>query len=380
MAIVTRRTRAGTHTRQGAGMTTGSRVRILFVAFAFLLSLPWVGQSRVLPDHDYAALAKVVIDQVVVPAYAEHAQAAQRLGPAIERHCMGAAAADAVAVHAAFGEAMDAWQRAWPFAFGPVMRGAGRARITFWPGRPGSAARQIRAALRTRDDALLDPKQLAGKSVAVKDFQALERLLYEVPRDAYTCGFAEAIARYQSKLAAEVLDAWIREGGFRHAALSAGGDSDEYADDSEVARDLMRALTESLEAVIAQKLELPLGESAAKAKPKRAESWRSERSLRNVVLNLESMRALVETPGGFGDLVTAHGEGALAGSLRDGFAAAVSKARSVTRPLRAAVSDPGERAKLLDLLQSLRTLRALVTGPLSRATGILVGFNSQDGD
>ena len=380
MAIVTSRTRAGTHTRQGAGMTTGSRVRIRFVAFAFLLSLPWAGQSRVLPDHDYAALAKVVIDQVVVPAYAEHAQAAQRLGPVIERHCMGAAAADAVAVHAAFGEAMDAWQRAWPFAFGPVMRGAGRARIAFWPGRPGSAARQMRAALRTRDDALLDPKQLAGKSVAVKDFQALERLLFEVPRDAYTCGFAEAIARYQSKLAAEVLDAWIREGGFRHAALSAGGDSDEYADDSEVARDLMRALTESLEAVIAQKLELPLGESAAKAKPKRAESRRSERSLRNVVLNLESMRALVETPGGFGDLVTAHGEGALAGSLRDGFAAAVSKARSVTRPLRAAVSDPGERAKLLDLLQSLRTLRALVTGPLSRATGILVGFNSQDGD
>ena len=123
MAIVTRRTRAGTHTRQRAGMTTGPGVRIRFVAFAFLLSLPWAGQSGVLPDHDYAALAKAVIDQVVVPAYAEHAQAAQRLGPVIERHCMGAAAADAVAVHAAFGETMDAWQRAWPFAFGPGIIG-----------------------------------------------------------------------------------------------------------------------------------------------------------------------------------------------------------------------------------------------------------------
>ena len=44
------------------------------------------------------------------------------------------------------------------------------------------------------------------------------------------------------------------------------------------------------------------------------------------------------------------------------------------------MSNPGERQKVRGLLQSLRTLRALVTGPLSRATGILVGFNSQDGD
>ena len=48
--------------------------------------------------------------------------------------------------------------------------------------------------------------------------------------------------------------------------------------------------------------------------------------------------------------------------------------------MRDAVTDPDERAKLLDLLRSLHALRALVTGPLSRAAGILVGFNAQDGD
>ena len=97
-------------------------------------------------------------------------------------------------------------------------------------------------------------------------------------------------------------------------------------------------------------------------------------------MNLESMRAMVETPGGFADLVAAHGAGALADDLRSGFAGAVSRAASVNRPLRDAVTDPDERAKLLDLLRSLHALRALVTGPLSRAAGILVGFNAQDGD
>ena len=142
----------------------------------------------------------------------------------------------------------------------------------------------------------------------------------------------------------------------------------------------MRVLSESLEGIIAQKLEAPLGENATKTKPKRAESWRSERSMRNVVLNIESIRALVETPGGFADLVAVHGESELADSLRNGLADAASKAREVAQPLKDAVLDPGERPKLLDLLGSLRALRALVTGPLSRATGLLVGFNSQDGD
>ena len=372
MAVATRPTRADA--------TVASRTRIRFLAFMLLCSLPWAVQPAVLPDSDYAALTKAVIDQAVVPAYVEHARAMRQLGPAIERYCMGDSAADVAAVRAAFGESMDAWQRAWPFGVGPVMRGAGRARIAFWPGRPGSAARQMRKVLRTRDESLLDPGQLAGKSVAVKDLQALERLLFDVPRDAYTCGLAGAIARYQSNLAEEIVHEWTKEGGFRQAVIAAGAASDEYADDAEAARDVMRVLSESLDAVIAQKLEAPLGESAAKAKPKRAESWRSERSMRNIVLNIESIRALVETSGGFADLVTAHGESELADSLRNGLANAESNARAVVEPLRDAVSDPGERAKVLDLLASLRALRAQVTGPLSRATGLLVGFNSQDGD
>ena len=304
----------------------------------------------------------------------------RRLGPAIERHCMGdsavdvaavdvaavdVAAVDVAAVRAAFGEAMDAWQRVWPFGLGPVMRGAGRARIAFWPGRPGSAARQMRKALRTRDESLLDPGQLAGKSVAVKDLHALERLLFDVPRNAYTCGLAGAIARYQSNLAEEIVHEWTKEDGFRQAVIAAGAASDEYADDAEAARDMMRVLSESLDAIIAQKLEAPLGESVAKAKPKRAESWRSERSMRNIVANIASIRALVETSGGFADLVTAHGESELADSLRSGFADAESKARAVVEPLRDAVSVPGHGRTRWPVVVGILRAMAAATNPAS---------------
>ena len=158
-------------------MSAAPRTRRGLLFLVFLCLFPWAGQSAPLPDHDYATLARAAIDRVVVPAYAGHARAMRGLGPAIERHCMGDSAEDDEAVRAAFDEAMDAWQRAWPFGIGPVMRGAGRARIAFWPGRPGSATRQMRKVLRTRDESLLDPGVLAAKSVAIKDLQALERLL-----------------------------------------------------------------------------------------------------------------------------------------------------------------------------------------------------------
>ena len=200
-------------------MTIASRISTGLVALVITCSLPGMALSGVLPDHDYAALARAAIDQVVVPAYAEHARAMRGLGPAIERHCTRDSAEDDEAVRAAFDEAVDAWQRAWPFGIGPVMRGAGRARIAFWPGRPGSAARQMRKVLRTRDESLLVPGVLAGKSVAIKDLQALERLLFSVPRDAYTCALAGAIGRYQSILAEEILHRWTKEGGFRQVGV-----------------------------------------------------------------------------------------------------------------------------------------------------------------
>ena len=196
MTVRTTQVRAGAHTRPRGGVPGASRTWRQSLVLALLCSFPWAGQSDVLPDSEYAAFAKAVIDQVVVPAHIEHARAMRRLGPAIERHCMGDSAVDVAAVRAAFGEAMDAWQRVWPFGLGPVMRGAGRARIAFWPGRPGAVARQMRKVLRTRDERLLDPGKLAAKSVAIKDLHALERLLFDAPRDPYTCGLAGAIGRY----------------------------------------------------------------------------------------------------------------------------------------------------------------------------------------
>ena len=104
-------------------LTFRSLIRPAVVASLF--ALPGAVSAGTLPDDDYANLSRAAIDHVVIPAYTAYARAARQLGPAIERHCIGPAALDTTAVRAAFGEAMDAWQRAWPFGFGPVEQGAG---------------------------------------------------------------------------------------------------------------------------------------------------------------------------------------------------------------------------------------------------------------
>jgi predicted lipoprotein len=136
--------------------------------------------------------------------------------------------------------------------------------------------------------------------------------------------------------------------------------------------------------------------SVAKARAARAESWRTKRSLGNIVANLEGARSLFATPGGFADLLAAAGSAPLAAAgsaplaaagsapLADGikgqFDTVIASAKNLGMPLEDALGDTAMRPKLDDLLRQLRSLRVLIQGPLSAETELTVGFNSLDGD
>ncbi|MGK0171434.1 MAG: hypothetical protein ACI9W2_003164 [Gammaproteobacteria bacterium] len=132
------------------------------------------------------------MDGVIVPAYRNHARAGALLPPVLKAHCAGLA--ERAAVLSAFRALTDAWQQAWPITFGPVANGPGVARIAFWPDRRGSGARQRRALLVSLDESVLHPGALVGKSVAIGDLHALERLLFDESFDDYRCSLALAIA------------------------------------------------------------------------------------------------------------------------------------------------------------------------------------------
>ena len=351
-------------------------MRTLFVLS--LLVIAAVRPAAAAPD--YAALNRALTDGAVIPAYRSLAETTAALRDASEARCDAASPATLEAAKAAFGRAMDAWQHAQPVSFGPVKTDSRDVRIEFWPDKRGTGTRQVRRALAAKQPDLVAPGGLKGKSVALQGLVTYERLLYDHADDAYACRFATAIARFQAEIAAAIVADWTKTGGYRETMLTAGGGNAQYADAKEAATDFLKSVATALDRMIDQKLERPLGDSRADSFGTRAESWRSGRSLENVAAGLDMLGLMFSTPGGFRDQLAAAGAGPLGDGMVRLFGEAAAAARAIPLPLSKAVADETVRPQVEKLLDDLQGLRTLVRNPVADELGIVIGFNSLDGD
>ena len=182
-------------------------------------------------------------------------------------------------------------------------------------------------------------------------------------------------------IAAGVLDDWQRQGGFRDTVLTAAAGNDAYFTAEDASGDLLKSLHTALQSVIALKLEAPLGASLEEAKPRRAESWRSELSLADIRANLETAEALYAGPGGFGDALAALAdEDQLDWAIRQGFARAFAQLDAIEPPLACGGRGSGGARPGRGAARRAQALRLLVAQELAPALGLLVGFNAMDGD
>ncbi len=354
---------------------------------AFLLTtLIWsVPLSAAQAEPTHAEVNQALADGVIMPAYERYHAGMQRLAPAMDDLCAKPNGQTLAAARGAFKASADAWQRLQPVAFGPIEDQGLAARIHFWPDKHGTAGRQLsRLLAKPVPEALAEG--VAGKSAALQSLSALERVLFDqadklLTKDgAFACGLVSAIADFQESLAGEVLDAWQDEDGQYEKFTNTAGGNDVYYDPADAATDLFGAIAASLDGIIGNKLERPLGKSLDGAKPKRAEDWRSDRSTDNIVANLETIEALYIEPGGLNVWLPTKGLAALDGTIRKGLIQTVRTARSIDLPLHEAVEDEAVRPQVEQLLQEVKLLRALFTGTLADAAGLTIGFNKSDGD
>ena len=346
-----------------------------------LIAFVWTTPALAEPDH--AAVNRMLVDAVITPVYERYHQAMQGLSPAIEALCATPGDQALTVSQSAFADSVAAWQRLQPIAFGPIEAKGLEARIHFWPDKHGTAGKQLSKLLAKPDPAALEDG-VAGKSAALQSLAALERVLFDqadalVTEDgAFACSLALAIAVYQGDLANDVFDAWQSS----HLALftEAGDGNDAYYDAADATTDLFSTVAANLDNIIANKLERPLGKSLEKAKPKRAEDWRSGRSLPNIVANLETIRALYTEPGGLHVFLSETGQNGLHQTIRKGLDQTIATATSIELSLFDAVGDIAAREQVEQLLQEVKSLRALFTGTLADAASLTVGFNKSDGD
>ncbi|MEX0351345.1 MAG: imelysin family protein [Paracoccaceae bacterium] len=316
-----------------------------------------------------AALAQTPVRQVVdghiLPGFQTLAQRTQALKAASAEGCTG--------LEAPYHDAFDAWMGVSHLRFGPSEVEDRAFAIAFWPDTKGFTPKSLSALIADQDPAVKDPAQFAEVSVAARGLFALEFLLYDAQLstagdDAYRCDLIRAIAEDMDRIAVDILSDWTPH----YAALLISPSSDSrYRSDDEAAQELFKALSTGLQFTSDTRLGRPMG-TFDKARPKRAEARRSERSLRNVILSLSALRELAAQ--------LAEGYPGTAAELDAAFDRSIALAERLEDPDFAGVATPQGRFRVEALKNSIDEIRAITATQLGPQLGVAAGFNSLDGD
>ena len=347
-------------------------MRFLLALLLALLALPAAAQ-----EIDHAALARRALDDHIRPGYARLADAARDLEAATRAACEAPGPIDLAPVRAAYDATFDAWARIGHVRFGPGEENGTIFGIEFWPDTKGSTPRALAALVAEENPAVDDPAAFAGQSVAARGLMAIDQLLFDpaaTPPEggAYPCRLLVAIAADLAATAERIVARW--EDPWAGILTTAGEpDNPIYFTPDEATKALYSALTEGLQMDIDLRLGRPLG-TWDKPQPRRAEAWRSGRSLPNVVASIEGMRAFVETV-----FVPAIGADQ-ARPVLNSFDAALAAAGRVVAPIDVEVATPQGRIHVEALQVALRHVQEEVASHVGPTLGVASGFNSMDGD
>jgi predicted lipoprotein len=349
------------------------RRALLWLGLGLLAAAPAPAQ----PAVDHAAIAGRALTGHILPGYDRLRTAADALDAAATAACAGSGPIDAAPVKAAYATTFDAWARIQHIRFGPAEEDNNGFAIAFWPDTKGSTPRSLAALGAAEDPVVDDAAAFAGVSVAARGLMALDQLLFDpaaAPIDAgsYGCRLLTAItgdlAATAGRIRARWQDPW---GGILTSAGSATNPV--YFTAEESTKALYAALVDGLQIDIDLRLGRPLG-TFDRPQPRRAEAWRSGRSLPNLVASLEGMRA-------YADLVFAPAIGPEAAAPVDAaFVAALAAAGRVSAPIDVEVGTPQGRVHVEALQGALKRVQAEVARHVGPSVGVTGGFNALDGD
>ncbi|MEM9394715.1 MAG: imelysin family protein [Pseudomonadota bacterium] len=310
-----------------------------------------------LPSFAFAD-AQAVIDQHITPGYAKFAETASQLAETARNDC------GPEAVLPAYHDTFDAWLGVSHITFGPVEKDGRGFAISFWPDPKDRVAKGIGRLVSVQDPVVNDPEAFASVSVAAQGLNALERLLIEPPEDAdYACALVQAVSTALARNAATLNQEWPE-----YAALMVSPGNARFQSAEEVDRAIYTALSTGLEFLYDARLGRPLG-TFDRPRPRRAETYRSARAQRNVVLNLAALQDLTMH---FADTETPE--------TMLHFETALTRAEALDDPDFSGVANPGKRIKIESIQSTVRELRIAVDAEIGAPMGISAGFNALDGD
>jgi predicted lipoprotein len=337
------------------------------------------GVAAAQPNTNWTEVNLAVTDAHVIPAYKAFAASAEELNTVAGGFCAAVNAESLAALQASFQRAMDGWQGVQHIQFGPITYFNWNFRIQFWPDDNGTGARQLNALVAAKDAAVLDNAAFDRQSVGVQGFQALETLLFDdtsladLQADPYRCQVVQTIAANIAEIATGVATRWVNE--FR-ATVETADERGFFESSEDATIDYLKALVEPVRAIQQNKLEAVLGDTPEAARERRAESWRSQRTLRNIKLNVAALEHefSASTPALSSVLHEADVEIVAAAFAKLGASLAAQP-----DSLAEALAAEDGHAQLREVVANFDALFEALEGALKN-TDLYLGFNSLDGD
>lgn len=364
-------------------------LRALPIAFLAGLSglAPAIAQEASAPIA-FKPTVERIVSRVIVPSYDRLVAAARDEQTAIAALCAAPRDDTLAAARDGFADLVLAFSAVEPYRFGPAREDNRFERLYFWPDRRSIGQRQVQGLLAGEDPSALEVETLRAKSVAVQGLLALDYViadndsaaLAEAPA-GYRCRYAETIAGAILATAEEIRDGWTAPDGYGALLAAAGPDNPVFRSHGEVIQEFLEAGREQLQVLRDMKILAVIRDKASSAKPKLAPFWRSGLVLPALEANLRAVERL-QNDGGLAELLppdAAFNAGSLdfqldeAGRIFQGL-------RQNGRPWAEIVEDPADHDRLTYATIPITGALEILANRYPAALGLVLGFNSLDGD
>ena len=366
-----------------------------FVYTGFFHNLGLASVDLLISDIDKKEKQIFQINQVlaknhVLPRYQVFANETIKLDNSAKKFCLAPDSASLTELREVFHSAADAWIRVEHINFGPVEENLRLYRINFWPDKHNTGSKHLARTLKSKDKTMLEPNKFSLNSVALQGFPALERLLFSKSDELFKgddsgkfrCNLIKAISRNLREIANSLLVEWLEENSTYINKDSYQKNSNNF-EEKENFQNFFASLYGILRRIHDLKLHRPLGETPETSKPKKSEAWRSGRSMRNIIINLESAQKLFQGEIYFGMDNLIQKISPETNMVRDfniTMNFALKTAREIPIPLHKAVIDYKWHDQVDKLKAQISRMMAMVRARIFLSFGIGTGFNFLDGD
>lgn len=361
---------------------------------AFFIALALVAGPRDAPAQQHPspeaiqAVVRAVLESQIWPNHAAFAVAAQSMAATMAGLCQVPDVDGLKAAQDHFADLALAWSRIELWRFGPAREDALYERLFFWPDPRGRGLRHVQTVLQSGDPTALDPDRLRQKSVALQGLLALEYALFGRgaeallgPDGATRCAYARTVATVIAGHAKILADAWQREDGYAAFLLEPGPDNPLYRTPVESLQEIVKHASELLHIVRERKLDPPLGEGPDRPRPRLAPYWRSDLVLSTALGNVDAVAGLLEP-----ELLPALPADGMARWVRamrfdlEQVRRTLDGLDADPRPWATLLRDPTAHGQLAYALIPLAWIEERLRQELPGMLGLIIGFNSLDGD